>query len=197
MFPSYWEAENISLKHSFAFTKDIFLWSCCWHRAATGRPVASFDWRQHRATFVCTLHRELGRFFKKWAIPAVFFLYFCRLNTVDSKQIFNKICQWLDSNRRPLVLEATALPTEPLQLPKLSRFWKAKNIPLKYTKRHTKGWFRLVAGRSRIAVDCSKAEIGYFLSLCRNATDYCRLQQICNIEWTRLNCQCQLGREYL
>ena len=28
-----------------------------------------------------------------------------------------KICQWLDSNRGPLVLEATALPTEPQPLP--------------------------------------------------------------------------------
>ena len=31
--------------------------------------------------------------------------------------MFNKFCQWLDSNRGPLVLEATALPTEPQPLP--------------------------------------------------------------------------------
>ena len=27
--------------------------------------------------------------------------------------MFNKLCRWLDSNRRPLLSEATALPTEP------------------------------------------------------------------------------------
>ena len=35
----------------------------------------------------------------------------------NSKQIFNKFCQRLDSNHGPLVLEATALPTEPQPLP--------------------------------------------------------------------------------
>ena len=39
-------------------------------------------------------------------------------NTVESKLIFHrKVCQLLYSNRRPLVLEATALPTEPQPLP--------------------------------------------------------------------------------
>ena len=48
-----------------------------------------------------------------WAIPGLFFLYFRLFFTVDSKQMFYiKVCQWLDSNRRPLVSEATALPTE-------------------------------------------------------------------------------------
>ena len=31
--------------------------------------------------------------------------------------MFNKFCLWLDSNRRPLVLEVTALPTEAQPLP--------------------------------------------------------------------------------
>ena len=31
--------------------------------------------------------------------------------------MFNKFCRWLDSNRGPLVLEATAQPTEPQPLP--------------------------------------------------------------------------------
>ena len=41
--------------------------------------------------------------------------------TIDSKQMFNIyiiFCQWLDSNRGPLVLEATPLPTEPQPLPR-------------------------------------------------------------------------------
>ena len=37
---------------------------------------------------------------------------------VDSKQMFNKFCQRLESNRGPVVLEVTALPTEPPPLPK-------------------------------------------------------------------------------
>ena len=32
--------------------------------------------------------------------------------------MFNKFCQWLDSNRGPPVSEATAQPTEPQPLPK-------------------------------------------------------------------------------
>ena len=51
----------------------------------------------------------------------------------------------------------------------------------------SKGWFRLVPGRCRIAVvDCSNPEIGNSLYLCRNTADYCRLQQIRRIEWTSL-----------
>ena len=45
------------------------------------------------------------------------FLYFCLLSTVDSKQMFYiKVCLWLDSIHRPLVSEATSLPTEQPQL---------------------------------------------------------------------------------
>ena len=29
--------------------------------------------------------------FIKWAIPGLFFIYFCLFNTVDNKQMFNKI----------------------------------------------------------------------------------------------------------
>ena len=51
--------------------------------------------------------------------PASFFFIFVfsiQL-TLDSKQMFNKFCWWLDSNRGPLALQATALPTEPQPLP--------------------------------------------------------------------------------
>ena len=34
------------------------------------------------------------------------------------KYWYNRSCQWLDSNQGPLVLEATALPTEPQPLPR-------------------------------------------------------------------------------
>ena len=35
--------------------------------------------------------------------------------------MFNKFCQWLDLNRRPLVSEATALPTKPQPLPHVEK----------------------------------------------------------------------------
>ena len=41
--------------------------------------------------------------------------YFVFLQTVNRNYWFNKSCRWLDSNRGPLVSEATALPTEPPQ----------------------------------------------------------------------------------
>ena len=69
--------------------------------------------------------------------------------------------------------------------------------PLQLSRRHVnapyrvwclpKAWFRLVAGCCRTEVDCSNAEIGYFQSLRRNATDYHRSQQIHSILWTNLN----------
>ena len=57
------------------------------------------------------------KMFFKWASFSLFLSF---QHTVDSKQMFNiyiNFCQLLDSNRGPLVLEATALPTEPQPLP--------------------------------------------------------------------------------
>ena len=51
------------------------------------------------------LFRKDQNYLLKWAILDLFFLYFCLFNTVDSKQMFNKFCRWLDSNwyrKRPL-----------------------------------------------------------------------------------------------
>ena len=47
------------------------------------------------------------------------FVYFCLFH---SKQVLCKIGRWLDSNRGPMVSEATALPTEPQPLPKIVCF---------------------------------------------------------------------------
>ena len=52
-------------------------------------------------------------FFKMGLSRPLFSLFSSFQYTVDSKQMFNKLCRWLDSNRGPLVLKATALPTEP------------------------------------------------------------------------------------
>ena len=52
--------------------------------------------------------------FFKWAIPGIFFFIF-----VFSKQLTVNNVKYTrrDSNRGPLVLEVTALPTEPQPLP--------------------------------------------------------------------------------
>ena len=71
-------------------------------------------------------------FFKKWAIPGRFSLFSSFQHTVDSKQMLNiqtNFCWWLDSNRRPLVLEATALPTEPQPLPNCMRYFCYRFVP--------------------------------------------------------------------
>ena len=58
-------------------------------------------------------------FFLNGPSPASFSLFSSFQYTVDSKQMFNInfFCWWLDSNRGPLVLEATPLPAEPQPLP--------------------------------------------------------------------------------
>ena len=47
-------------------------------------------------------------------------LFFISVFSTNSyrKYWYNRSCQWLDSNQGPLVLEATALPTEPQPLPR-------------------------------------------------------------------------------
>ena len=59
-------------------------------------------------------------FFKKWANPGLFFFIFHLFNTqltvYNNCSILINFCRWLDSNRRPLVSKATALPTEPQPL---------------------------------------------------------------------------------
>ena len=52
-------------------------------------------------------------YFLKWAIPGLAFFIFVFLKQLE----IYKICQWRDDNCRPLVLEATALPTAPQLLP--------------------------------------------------------------------------------
>ena len=43
--------------------------------------------------------------------------------------MYINFCQTLDSNRGPLVLEATALPTEPQPLPKIDFYFSVATIP--------------------------------------------------------------------
>ena len=62
---------------------------------------------------------NLSRFcfiFKKWAIPDLFFFIFV-FSVHLTVNVNINFCWWLHSNRGPLELEATALPTEPQPLP--------------------------------------------------------------------------------
>ena len=52
------------------------------------------------------------------AILGLFSLYFCLFNTVVNN-VQLKFSPGLDSNRGPMVSEATALPTEPQPLPEM------------------------------------------------------------------------------
>ena len=65
--------------------------------------------------------------FFKWAIHGLFLFYFRLFNTIQLtiNKCSMKICRCLDSNRGPLVLEATALPTEPQPLPKRRKCWES------------------------------------------------------------------------
>ena len=58
-------------------------------------------------------------FFLKMAIPGLFFFYFRLFKTIQLtvNKCSVKMCRCLDTNRGPLVSEATALPTEPQPLP--------------------------------------------------------------------------------
>ena len=88
-----------------------------------------FNWRHSR--LYCRLHinREVQHpsincFFLKRAIPGLFIFYFRLFNTIQltvNNKCSIKICRCLDSNRGRLVLEATALPTEPQPLPTLDK----------------------------------------------------------------------------
>ena len=50
---------------------------------------------------------------KKWPNPCFFFSIFV-FSTQLTVNVQYNFCQWLDSNHRPLELEVTTLPTEPL-----------------------------------------------------------------------------------
>ena len=62
--------------------------------------------------FGIELNLEIKKFFfKNWAIPGLFFFIFV-FSTVNSKYLCNKILPRLNSNKGPLVSEATALLIE-------------------------------------------------------------------------------------
>ena len=85
-------------------------------------PRGCWSWccrRTRRVSRPCPHPSENFDFVLKVGHSRSLFVYFRLFNTVASTQMFHiKVCRWLDSNRGPLVSEATALPTEPQPLPK-------------------------------------------------------------------------------
>ena len=64
------------------------------------------------------IFHSLSLFCKKWAIPGLFFFIFVfTIQLVVIECSIYKFCQWLESNRKSLVLEVTALPTAPQPMP--------------------------------------------------------------------------------
>ena len=95
--------------------------------------------RLHQSNFIATDHlhtgcTKVGRldrlncrwwfFFKKvgHSRPLLFIFVFSIQLIINKCSI--KFCQWLESNRGPLVSKATALPTEPQPLPNCSWCYK-------------------------------------------------------------------------
>ena len=87
-------------------------------------------WRL-QAVYVSTTERKRSDiFFKKWAIPGLFFRN-CRFSTqLTVMKCSKKDCQWLDSNHGSLMSEATALPLSHNHIPIEPLFtWGQDDVP--------------------------------------------------------------------
>ena len=84
--------------------------------------------RHHLQVRPALIYSSRKLFLKKWAIPGLFLFIFVFSTQLTIKIVQLKLCQWLDSNRGPLVLEATALPTEPQSV--MSIFYKQFTITI-------------------------------------------------------------------
>ena len=66
-------------------------------------------------------HKIQHHQFFKWAIPGlIFFIFIFSIQLTINKYLIFNFCRRLDSNRGPVVLEATGLPTEPRPLPAIA-----------------------------------------------------------------------------
>ena len=74
------------------------------------------DWFFGTSRMVNDLIESNRSFLKNGTFPGPFYLYFCLFSTVD-RHVQYKFCRWMDLNRGPLVLDATAPPTEPQPMP--------------------------------------------------------------------------------
>ena len=89
----------------------------CWYCECVSQ-----RWRQYKLDLILQslfcIQKLLWLYFK-WAFLGLFFFIFASSIhlTIGSQMLYWIIRRWLDSNRGPLVLEATALPTEPQPLP--------------------------------------------------------------------------------
>ena len=109
------------------FVKDIwhcsigFLSSAYSHVFVDSVP-SIFSWAQFFClskefkTFLTGLYELAPHHFFNWAIPGLFFSLFSSFQQLTVNMFIIKSCRWLELNRGHLVLEATALPTEPQPL---------------------------------------------------------------------------------
>ena len=126
--------------------------------------VTLFGWH---ALWSIEISEKLGSFKKalfKWATIRSFFHYFLLFNTVDSKNVSDKFCHCLDSNRGPLESEATALPTEPTTIARkrlLSRMaWASSSCDWEMCL------FKSVFGKKNFRVLCSLSSSSWSRDSC-------------------------------
>ena len=91
-----------------------------------------------------------GLVFLKWAIPSLFLFIFVFSIQFTANRWYN-VCQRLDLNWGPLVLEATALPYEPQPLPCFNNLRLSRQLTLKiwleklvYSEIMYSGWLKLI-----------------------------------------------------
>ena len=90
-----------------------YLW-----KAANIRSVRRNVWHFYCVRFSCTTTKhQIFCLFFNGPFPASFFFIFVFSIHLSVNNVQCKFCWWLDSNRLPLVLEATAQPTGPQPLP--------------------------------------------------------------------------------
>ena len=60
--------------------------------------------------------KYLFNIFENWAIPELFF-FISVISIQTTAYKYYIVCQWLDSNRKLLVMDVTVQPTEPQSMP--------------------------------------------------------------------------------
>ena len=99
----------------------------------------------------------------------------------------NFFCQWLDSNRGPLALEATALPTEPQQLPKIYIFLTTVNIKSSIPEYNTcESW------EGEFLLDMYRFNYLFILTMSDNIHTVCKVYYF-SIYYTSKNCLWKTG----
>ena len=112
----------------------LFYWSSCLlHKQSRCQFNVSFTSLGPVTVSLSMCHIKLSTCFNV-PFPTSFSLFLSFLITIPRKYGFNKSCRWLDSNRGPLVSEATALSTEPQPLSTSSSIYNHHSFAFKLPK---------------------------------------------------------------